>query len=59
MFFDENSVWPSREPEPPPEPVTPPARAANLFLFFALLVALIPFSPVTFFLLLRYLASRF
>ena len=59
MFVDEHSVWPRPEPGPerPSGPTPSSRRAARRFLAFALIVALLPFSPATLALLLRFLAG--
>ena len=59
MFVDENSVWPRPEPERMPHrpegPTASSRRVARRFLILALVVALLPFSPATLALLIRFL----
>ena len=59
MFVDENSRWPRPDP-PRPRPSPPPRSeaAARLFLVFALLTALLPFSLGSCAALVRYVADR-
>lgn len=57
MFFDENRVWPRPEPQPPTP--APPGRRerflTRMFLFYALVLLLLPVSAGGIADLIRYL----
>lgn len=61
MFFDENRVWPRPEP-PRPVPVPPGRRErflTRMFLFYALILLLLPVSASGIADLIRYVLALF